>query len=294
MKRNVLGDQTPLTKAVADAISTGNPRALYGFLCRTSHLPGPTANLELARIFATMCIMHGSKGEKLAAKMAELDADEAPGGTELEFLPVCGVLAAAACATANDKSRADMLDLLHDRADDLRYRVRDAVVEGLAKIGGVAGDTLALDVAPWMDGYFHAAAIVRALAHEAWLPHLHDATLLSMRLDEAFALAKDAPRAAARYPGRKALIDALSISPGLIANRFGVRIFDLLEKWAVVVDPDLRGAIEKMISSKTLVARYRVDVDRVRAALKGSAPVARDPRSYVGPTRSRGGKARKR
>jgi hypothetical protein len=56
------------------------------------------------------------------------------------------------------------------------------------------------------------------------------------------------------------------------------------------VDPDLRVAIEKMISSKTLVARYRVDVDRVRAALKSSAPVARDPRSYVGETRQRGKK----
>jgi hypothetical protein len=290
MKRKVSDDQTPLTKAVADAISTGNPRPLYAFLCRTSHLPGPAANLELARIFAVMCTMHGSKGEKLAEKMAALDADEAPGGTELEFLPVCGVLAAAACATANEKSRADMLDLLHDRADDLRYRVRDAVVEGLAKIGGAGGDSLALDVASWMDGYFHAAAIVRAIAHENWLPQLHDAAVVAMRLDEAFALAKDAPRAAARYPGRKALIDALSVTPGLIANRFGVRIFDLIEKWAKVVDPDLRVAIEKMISSKTLVARYRVDVDRVRAALKSSAPVARDPRSYVGETRKRGKK----
>jgi hypothetical protein len=290
MKRNVLADQTPLTKLVASTISGANPRPLYAFLCRASHLPGPTANLELARIFATMCTMHGSKGEKLAKTMAELDADEAPGGTELEFLPVCGVLAAAACALANPKSQADLLDVLHDRADDLRYRVRDAVVEGLAKIGSTGGDALALDVASWMDGYFHAAAIVRALAHEAWLPQLHDAAVVSMRLDEAFALAKDAPRAAARYPGRKALIDALSISTGLIANRFGVRVFDLIEKWAKIVDPDLRVAIEKMISSQTLVARYRADVDRVRAALKASAPVARDPRSYVGETRQRGKK----
>jgi hypothetical protein len=290
MKRNVTGDQTPLTKATADAISTGNPQPLYAFLCRTSHLPGRDANLELARIFADMCTMHGSKGEKLAKKMALLDADEAPGGTELEFLPVCGVLAAGACATANERSRADMLDVLHDRADDLRYRVRDAVVESLAKIGGVAGDALALDAAPWMDGYFHAAAIVRALAHENWLPHLHDATIVTMRLDEAFTLAKDAPRAAARYPGRKALIDALSISPGLIAGRFGVRIFELFEKWSKVVDPDLRVAIEKMISSKTLLSRYRDDVLRVEAAMKASAPVARDPRSYVGPTRQRGKK----
>jgi hypothetical protein len=292
MKRKVSDDQTPLTKLVASTISGENPRALYAFLCRTSHLPGPTANLELARVFGTMCTMHGSKGEKLAFTMAALDADEAPGGTELEFLPVCGVLAAAACATANPKSRADMLDLLHDRADDLRYRVRDAVVEGIAKIGSADGDALALDVASWMDGYFHAAAILRALAHENWLPHLHDAAIVAMRLDEAFALAKDAPRAAARYPGRKALIDALSVTPGLLANRFGVPIFDLIEKWSKVVDPDLRVAIEKMIGGKTLLARYRDDVDRIRKALKASAPVARDPRSYVGETRKRGKKGR--
>src|SRR5450432_3676830 len=88
MKRNVSDDQTPLTKAVAEAISSGNPMPLYAFLGRASHLPGPRANLDLARIFADMCTMHGSKGEKLATKMASLDADEAPGNTELEFLPV--------------------------------------------------------------------------------------------------------------------------------------------------------------------------------------------------------------
>ncbi|MEO9234016.1 MAG: hypothetical protein ABI421_11835 [Polyangiaceae bacterium] len=41
MKRNVLADQTPLTKLVASTISGENPRPLYAFLCRTSHLPGP-------------------------------------------------------------------------------------------------------------------------------------------------------------------------------------------------------------------------------------------------------------
>jgi len=290
MKRNVSDDQTPLTKAVAEAVSSVNPHPLYAFLCRTSYLPGPRANLELARIFADMCTMHGSKGEKLATKMASLDADEAPGGTDLEFLPVCGVLAIAACATVHERSRRDMLDVLHDRADDLRFRVRDAVVEALGKIGGVGGDTLALDVAPWMDGYFHAAAVLRALANENWLPELHDVGIVTMRLDEAFTLARNAPRAAARYPGRKALIEALSVSPGLIAGRFGVPIFELLEKWAAVDDPELREIIVTILGSKNLTARYRDDVNRVKAALKSSAPSVRDPRTIVGPTRKRGAK----
>ncbi|MEO8874456.1 MAG: hypothetical protein ABI461_02625 [Polyangiaceae bacterium] len=292
MKRNVSDDQTPLAKATADAISSGNPNPLYAFLCRVSYLPGPHANLEIARIFADMCTMHTSGGEKLAKKMASLDADEAPGGTDLEYLPVCGVLAVAACATHHERSRADMLDVLHDRADDLRFRVRDAVVEALAKIGHVAGDALLLDTAPWMDGYFHAAAVLRAVVHENWLPQVHDIAVITMRLDEAFALARNAPRAAARYPGRKALIESLRVSPGLLANRFGVPIFDLLEKWAAVDDPELREIVVTVLGSKNLVARYRPEVDRVKDALKASAPSVRDPRTIVGPTRRRGKKGR--
>lgn len=292
MKRNVTGTEAPLARSVDEAISSRNSRPLWAWLCKHSNLPGPTPNVTIAQAFADTCSMHGSKAEKIVIEMATLDADSAPGDTELEFLPMCGVLAAGAIGAAHDRLRGEMLDVLHDRADDLRFRVRDAVVEALATIGGVTEDALVLEVEPWMDGYFHAAAVLRALAKEAWLPHLHEVTPVVMRLDEAFNLAKNAPRAAARYPGRKALIETLSQSPAAVANRFGVPIFDLLEKWTSSKDPELREVIVRNLKSKALSARYRPEVERVDRAIVATTPAARDLKGYDAPMRGRGRKRR--
>ncbi len=87
--------------------------------------------------------------------------------------------------------------------------MREAVVDGLSRVGGAAGDALVAEAVSWMDGYFHASTVLRAMAREPWLPKLHEADPVIQRLDEAFALARDAPRAAARYPGHKALLEAL-------------------------------------------------------------------------------------
>ena len=110
----------------------------------------------------------------LALAMARLTADEAPGATALEFLPMCGVQALGVRAAADPTVRGAFLRELHARADDLRFRVRDAVVDALARIGEATGDALVADVASWMDGYFHAAAVLRALERDAWQGSLHD------------------------------------------------------------------------------------------------------------------------
>lgn len=251
-------------------------------------------NTELAEAFAQACRSLGARADATVLAMARLPPDRAPGATALEFLPVCGVYAVAARAAASDpKGRAALLAELHAHADDLRFRVRDAVVDGLARVGATAGDALVKEVSGWMDGYFHAAAVVRALGQEAWLSTLHDVQGVLDRLDEAFVLARDAPRAAARWPGHKALVETLGTGPGLVASRFGVPVFDLLVRWAAVQDPALRGAIEQTLRFKSLAGRFAPEVTRVRDALEASLPPARNPDHDVGPTRNRS-KSRKR
>ena len=93
-----------------------------------------------------------------------------------------------------------------------------------------------------------------------------------------------------RYPGYKALIDALSMAPGKLAGRFGVEIFDMLVRWCNVKEPLLREAIEKNLTGSRLIGRHNVEIDRVRAALTASLPKVRNPDHYVGPTRGRGRK----
>jgi hypothetical protein len=283
----------PLSRALAEAVA-GRTAALYDLLTRGSRLPGTRMNTELAEAFAQACRSVGARADATVLAMLRLSPDRAPGATALEFLPVCGVYAVAARAAASDaKGRASLVAELHTHADDLRFRVRDAVVEGLARVGAAAGDGLVGEVSTWMDGYFHAAAVVRALGHDAWLSTLQDAQGVLDRLDEAFTLARDAPRAAARWPGHKALVEALGTGPGLVATRFGVPVFDLMVRWATVQDPALRGAIEQSLRFRNLAGRFGPEIERVRNALEASLPPARNPDHDVGPTRNRS-KSRKR
>jgi len=270
----------------------GNRGPLVSLLARGSRLPGTRANDALADAFAQACRALGKKGDAVALGLARLSADEAPGATAFEFLPVCGVIALGVRAATDETVRGRFVAELHARADDPRFRVRDSVVEALARVGAGAGDALVEDVASWMDGYFHAAAVVRAVAHEAWLGTLQSAPPVVARLDEAFRLALDAPRAAARYPGHKALLEALHRTPAVIALRFGVPVFDMALAWSAVKDPAMRAVPAALLGHPKLASRFGPDVDRVRGALDGSRAAPRNPDHDVGPTRDRSGARR--
>ncbi|HEY6459977.1 MAG TPA: hypothetical protein VIY73_07485, partial [Polyangiaceae bacterium] len=207
--------------------------------------------------------------------------------------PVCGVLALGARAAADLRVRSEHLAALHALADDLRFRVRDAVVASLARVGAEAGDALTQDVASWMDGYFHAAAVLRALAHESWLHALHDPSGPCARLDDAFRLARDAPRAAARWPGHKALVSALSDAPVTLAVRLGVPVFDVVACWAATEDPPMREVVASFVHARKLAGRFAGEAARVGAALQASKAPPRNPDHDHGPSRDRS-KARRR
>jgi hypothetical protein len=225
--------------------------------------------------------------------MALLDPDAAPGATALEILPVCGVAALGVLGAADVAAAARAMGVLHACAEDLRWRVRAEVPRAVARIGEACGDALTDSLAVWMDGYFHAAAALLALADPRFLPKLHDRTGVIARLDEAFALAEGAPRAAARYPGRKALVDALALAPPPIAARFGAPVLEAIERWCATKDPDLRNAVLRVLRHPAL-ARFPDPVARVRAALEASATLRRDADRIVHGTRGRGRKKHRR
>lgn len=282
-----------LSRAIEEAIA-GRRATLFDLLARGSRLPGPRMNEELADSFAQACRSRGARADDVAIAMARLDANEAPGATAREFLPVCGVYALAARAAGDQRSRERCVAELHAHADDTRFRVRDAVAAALARVGAAAGDALVRHVASWMDGYFHAAAVVRAMADEAWLSSIHESDDAIARLEDAFALLREAPRAAARWPGHKALLEALPASVSSLATRFGVPVLDMLERWSGVRDPVLRDVVASAIAPRKLQSRFGIDIDRVRRALEASEAPARNPDHYVGPTRDRSGKRRRR
>jgi hypothetical protein len=225
--------------------------------------------------------------------MAGIAADDAPGGSPLEFIPLCGVLAAGACAARQPKSREAMLRVLHDACDDLRFRVRDAVPSALAQIGAREGGALLADLSAFVEGYFHAAALLRALVSHDWLPKVDDAAPVTDVLARAFALLDGSPRAAERWPGYKALVEALEAAIAPLALKFGEPVLDAAGGFARSSDPHLREMVVRALDDKKLRARYPQELARARGALDAAKKPVRDPRSLPRPTRKRGGGRRR-
>ncbi len=282
-----------LSRALDGAVA-GKPLPLYDLLARASGLPGTRINRGILDAFSVECAARGKKVDRLVREMIQLEADRAPGGTELEVLPVCGVYAVAARAVSEPTTRKAALGLLHDASDDFRFRVREAVPVALASIGQPIGDTLLHEVGEWMDGFFHAAAVLLAIATPSWLGTLKEEALVLERLDQGFSLLRNATRASSRYPGYKALVDALLIAPREVAIRFGTPAFDQLVAWTKEKDPALRDLIHKAVESPKITGRFSSEIVRVKAALKGTDPLPRDPTLKVQGTRGRGRKAKRR
>lgn len=282
-----------LDEATARALA-GDVTELYALLSRSSGLPGERANLSLASAFAQSCASD-ARAASLATRMANLDADEAPGGSALEFLPLCGVLAAGAIAARQPKARAAMIQIIHDACDDLRFRVRDVVPQALAMIGAREGGALLAELEPFTEGYFHAAALLTAMTSQEWLPQIADAEPAVNSLVRAFELADSAPRSASRWPGYKALIEALESSIAPLALRFGEQVFAAAAGFARTDDPHLRDSIKKALSrDKKLRARFPTELASAMGALDGATKAPRDPRSLPRATRKRGGGRRRK
>ena len=280
-----------LDQAIGKALN-GDSGDLYAILARGSGLPGERANLPLARAFAQACASD-ARGPSLARAMAQTSADQAPGGSPLEMIPLCGVLAAGACAARQPKSRETMLGIIHDACDDLRFRVREAVPEALAEVGAREGTALLDHVQSFAEGYFHAAALLDALVSQAWLPTLDDAAPVVALLERAFALADEAPRAAERWPGYKALLLSLEKTMAPLALRFGEPVLLAAEGFARTRDPHLRDMVVRALSDKKLRARFPSELARAVGALAAAKKAPRDPRAASRPSRKRGGGRRR-
>jgi hypothetical protein len=285
--RKEAGD--PLADALAAAIG-GKPAALHRMLENASGLPGPRMNLPLAIAFADACVARGAAADGVAYALASLPADEARGASPKEFLTVAGVLAVASRAAKDESARRKAFALLEEKADDPRFRVRDAVPVALALLGSASTDVAAW-IEPWMDRYFHSAAVLRAMAEKRWLETFASSDVPMRTIAAAFDLAHDAPRSAFRYPGHKALVDALVLASQRFLRRFPMPMFDQLQTWAERARvPELREVVRVCVTDPHTNRAPSPEAKRVLAALGESATPPRDPTRIVHGTRGRGKK----
>jgi hypothetical protein len=280
-----------LVAEIESAVARCSYRDLFAHLCRLSGLPGPRTNHKLAWAVALQIAKYGRRADALVAELCSMNAERAPAKSAAEFLPIVGAYSLAArflAAIEGDGALAQLRSL----AEDARHLVRTAAGAALEEIARVRGDELASRLASWMDGYLAAAVAIDALTSRSWLDATQSSTELFSRLDEAFTLVESAPRSDQRSQGYRTLIKTLSEGPARVMDRFPEASLAWLEARATTEHVELREALSALIDRARARGHAVGKFERLERLLASSAPPRRDPKTYVGPTRKRGGRRR--
>lgn len=139
-----------------------SPRKWEAFLIQNSGLPGPRANIDLAKAFARTGTLLDFK------KFIFLNPTEAPENTPPCFLVMCGIMGVGNYLSQYEDE--GLLNRLQQLANDPRRRVRKAVTIALQLIGKKKGNDLLSMVKPWINGsYYEQQCLVTALAEPDFL-----------------------------------------------------------------------------------------------------------------------------
>ncbi|HSN97434.1 MAG TPA: hypothetical protein VLS89_04015 [Candidatus Nanopelagicales bacterium] len=263
--------------ALAKALD-GAPAPLVDALERSSGMPGPRPNLDLARAVGAAIGRAGHKGLVL---LDALTSDE-----KREYLLM---VAAQGFAARLAEGKADAGEALQRLAEDPRRLVRDGVVDALRALLESRGEAGVALLQGWTDGYLQANVALSALADRALLARLPGGAgpEVLARLEEAFALADGSPRAAERLQGVRQLREGLAKQISVIAARFPEALGWLEGKARETERPESREVIAGAITVLRKEGFGQAEADRIQAVLAGSAPAPRDPSRVVQGTRKR-------
>ena len=278
-----------LPQLVQRAVS-GDSQPLTRMLSARGGLPGPRPNIKLATEAAQALTASGRAGERLLASYRQLGDDVAPETVSDSFLPMVGVIALGISQLPSD----GLASVLADHADDSRRAVRDAVslATRTAMTKGDMDQIMHADA--WREGYFQASVLLHAVGDSAWLQQVSAPDVILQHVDTCFVLLKEAPRAHQRTHGYRDLLRAMEANVPLIGKRFPYETLDWLGGHAHVTTPVLRDLIDKVLRRLRKLGVRPAQIDLVHDTLRAHDAPARDPRSYVGPTRGRGKKGRRK
>lgn len=123
-----------------------SPKVWENFLKEHSSLPGPRANIELAKAFARIGTLMDFK------KFIRLGPDVAPENTPESFLPFCGILGIGRYLSKHHDG--GLLLQLKEKANDPRWRIREAVTMALQTVGRKRIKRLLGYARTWVEGSF--------------------------------------------------------------------------------------------------------------------------------------------
>jgi hypothetical protein len=200
------------------------------FLIDESGLPGPRANLELAEAVAEEGDLDRFR------RYLGYGPEEAPYGSSLEFLPVCGAIGLGRVLS---EGRLEIFEELRIHASDPRWRIREGVAIALQRFGGKDMGRLLKEMEKWGHGnLLERRAAVAALCEPRLLKKSEDTQKVLDLLDQITKniILEDKRKTDEFIALRKALAYCWSVAAAA-APEAGKK---LLEKWFANKDKDIR------------------------------------------------------
>jgi hypothetical protein len=284
-----------IARALDQALASGD-RRVVALLAHAGGIPGPRPNVELAAAVGDELARAGGAGaDALLDTFLAFDEQAAHGRSPEAFLPYVAAFVLVA-RLGRGKGVEGAWAALHGLAGDARAVVREGVAAALARAAtsrpGFAAEFVGR-ASTWTDGFLHAAVALEAFATKAFLEAPLDVEALRERLDEAIALAENAPRSAERSQGRRRLLEVVerALAPLVLRHR---SLVPWLRGKLGTQQPEVRAAFEGLITRLPRAGAPLDVLEPLRAELDRSAPPRRDPTTFRGPTRGRGRKAQGR
>lgn len=228
-------------------------QAWEDFLLRESGLPGPRGNLELAQVVADM------GDEALFQRLLTFTPDRAPTNTPEEFLAFCGVVGLGKLVAGGDKVQ---LDALRKVANDPRWRIREAVVMALERVGLHDMELLLQTMKTWniQSSLLEKRAIACGLCQPTLLDNPdHARQTLAILDDITGTILALSTRKSEDF---KALKKGLSYAWSIAIVALPAQGKPLLEKWLNSRDSDVRAIMRENLKKQRLL---KMDADWVQA-----------------------------
>ena len=289
----------PLRRALAAALA-GKPNDLETWLCRYGLGDQPRPNLRLAAALAAE-LVSAPGAPRLLARFAANDA--APDTPEV-FLPIAAAYGWTARIAAGRDARAGwqtLAELAGDERGPVRLGTREALLAYALRPGG--GAELLSAAVDWLQHedrelrHGAVAVALEVLADRRVVASIGSPQPLLDYLTAVIDEAAAAPRSAERSDARRRLLLSLPAACGAVVVT--LRGGDLGASWLEAEctrarQPDVRNALSNAILGLRQGAPGpgAETIQRLRAALEGSAKPPRDP-TRLRPGTGRGRESRK-
>jgi len=229
------------------------------YLKRNSGLPGPRANLELARAVVE------AASEKQIEEFLAIPPQQARENTPEVFVVFCGV---AAIGKLIADGKTDHFTRLCEYAVDPRWRIREATAIALQRVGDQDMGLLLTTMRSWCKGnWLQKRAVAAGLAEPRLLQDsraAHEVLSILDEITQAMASAEGRSDRAYRVL-RQTMGYCWSVAVAALPDAGK----PLMEKWTASRDPDIRWIIRENLKKNRLV---KMDADWVTSCRRKTGP----------------------